>query len=101
MVIQVEIVLVNPALLEFQALTKIADQFQYWLKNRSEKWGAPVLEAPQEERRDDFVQKYLRGCPADRVALILKAREPARILVASGGELNDSRTCRVTLFPSR
>ena len=75
-----------------QALTKIADQFQYWLKNRSEKWGAPVLEAPQEERRDDFVQKYLQGCPADRVALILKAREPGRILVAIGGELNDNRT---------
>jgi hypothetical protein len=73
-----------------QALTEIADQFQYWLKSRSEKWGAPVLEAPEEERRDDFVQKYLRGCPADRVAVILKAREPARILVAIGGEKNDS-----------
>ena len=48
-------------------LTGIADQFQSWLKNRSEKWGAP-----------------------DRVAVILKAREPARILIAIGGEKNQS-----------
>ena len=71
-------------------LTEIADQFQYWLKNRSEKWGAPVVEAPEDERRDDFVQTYLRECKSDRVAVILKAREPARILVAIGGEKNDS-----------
>src|SRR5438105_12650774 len=55
-----------------QALTEIADQFQYWLKNRSEKWGAPLVEAPDEGRRDDFVHQYLRGCPSDRVAVILK-----------------------------
>jgi hypothetical protein len=73
-----------------RTLTEIADQFQNWLKNRSEKWGAPVLEAPDDERRDDFVQPYLENCEPDRVAVILKAREPARILVAIGGEKNDS-----------
>ena len=73
-----------------RALTEIADQFQYWLKNRSEKWDAPVVEAPEEQRRDDFVQQYFRDCKPDRVAVILKAREPARILVAIGGEKNDS-----------
>ena len=73
-----------------RTLTEIADQFQNWLKGRSEKWGAPVLEAPDDERRDDFVQPYLKNCEADRVAVILKAREPARILVAVGGEKNDS-----------
>jgi hypothetical protein len=73
-----------------KVLTDIADQFQYWLKNRSEKWGAPVVEAPDEQRRDDFVQPYLRDCESNRVAVILKAREPARILVAIGGEKNDS-----------
>ncbi len=46
-----------------KVLTEIADQFQYWVKNRSEKWGAPIVEAPEEKRRDDFVQKYLRGSP--------------------------------------
>jgi hypothetical protein len=73
-----------------RTLTEIADQFQNWLKGRSEKWGAPVLEAPEDERRDDFVQPYLKKCESDRVAVILKAREPARILVAVGGEKNDS-----------
>jgi hypothetical protein len=73
-----------------RTLTDIADQFQNWLKNRSEKWGAPVLDAPEDERRDDFVLPYLNHCEPDRVAVILKAREPARILVAIGGEKNDS-----------
>ena len=34
-------------------LRDIAQQFQNWLKNRCEKWGAPVLDAP-EGRRDDL-----------------------------------------------
>ena len=72
-----------------RTLTEIADQFQNWLKNRSEKWGVPVLEAPDDERRDDFVQPYLEKCEPDRVAVILRAREPARILLAVGGEKND------------
>jgi hypothetical protein len=71
-------------------LTGIADEFQNWLKNRSEKWGAPVVEAPEDERRDDFVQQYLQRAETDRVAVVLKAREPARILVAIGGANNDS-----------
>ena len=73
-----------------KTLTDIPDQFQNWLKNRSEKWGAPVLDAPEDERRDDFVLPYLNNCEPDRVAVILKAREPARILVAIGGKDNDS-----------
>jgi len=28
-------------------LREIADQFHNWVKNRSEKWGAPVLDAPK------------------------------------------------------
>ena len=73
-----------------KALNEIADQFQYWLKNRSAKWNAPVVEAPDEQRRDEFVEPYLRNCETDRVAVILKAREPARILVAIGDKDNDS-----------
>jgi hypothetical protein len=34
-------------------LRDIAQQFQNWLKNRCEKWGVPVLDAP-EGRRDDL-----------------------------------------------
>ncbi len=71
-------------------LTGIADRFQHRLTNRAGKWGAPVVEAPEETRRDGFVQPYLRNCEPDRVAVILKAREPARILIAIGSEKNQS-----------
>lgn len=73
-----------------RALTQIADQFVYWVRNRSEKWGAPIVEAPEEQRRDDFVLPYLKNAEPDQVAVILKGREPARILVAIGGKDNDS-----------
>jgi hypothetical protein len=73
-----------------RTLTEIADQFHYWVNHRSEKWGVPIVEAPQQERRDDFVLQYLQKTAADHVAVILKAREPARILVAIGGKQNNS-----------
>ena len=73
-----------------RTLTEIADQFHYWVHHRSEKWGVPIVEAPQQERRDDFVLQYLQKTAADHVAVILKAREPARILVAIGGKQNNS-----------
>ncbi len=34
-------------------LGDIAEQYRNWVTNRSQKWGAPVLEAP-DGRRDDF-----------------------------------------------
>ena len=77
-----------------RTLTEIADQFQYWVKNRSEKWGAPMLEPPEgnddDSRRDKFVGDYFREAKANQVVAILKAREPARILVAIGDKNNDS-----------
>jgi len=77
-----------------RTLTEIADQFQYWVKNRSEKWGAPILEPPDgsddDSRRDKFVGEYFREAKANQVVAILKAREPARILVAIGDKNNDS-----------
>ena len=60
------------------------------MKNRSEKWGAPIIDAPEEQRRDDFVLPYLKDTGPDRVAIILKGREPARILVAIGGKDNNN-----------
>jgi hypothetical protein len=62
-------------------LREIADQFHNWVKNRCQKWDAPILEAP-EGRRDDFVEPYFRHAQPDQVVVILKAREPARILTA-------------------
>jgi len=66
-----------------KVLADIANQFQYWVKNRSEKWAAPILEAP-EGRRDEFVEPYFRKAKPDQVVAILKAREPARIMTAIG-----------------
>ena len=77
-----------------KALTEIADQFQYWVKNRSQKWGAPILEPPDgdgdESRRDRLWDAYFQDAKPNQVMAILKAREPARILVAIGDKDNDS-----------
>ena len=77
-----------------RTLTEIADQFQYWLKNRSPKWGAPILEAPQgdddESRRNRFVEPYFQDAKPNQVVAVVKAREPARILIAIGDKGNDS-----------
>ena len=66
-------------------LRDIAQQFQNWVKNRCQKWGAPILDAP-EGRRDDFVDPYFKHAKKGKVIVILKAREPARIMVAIGAE---------------
>lgn len=65
-------------------LTDIAGQYQNWVVNRAGNWGAPVLEDPAEDRRDDFVAQYFRQAQADQVVAIIKAREPAGILTATG-----------------
>src|ERR1700682_602952 len=45
----------------------------------------PILDAP-EGRRDDFVDPYFKQAKTDEVVVILKAREPARIMIAIGSE---------------
>ena len=57
-------------------LREISEQFHGWVKNRSEKWNAPILEAPK-SRRDEFVAPYFRRAQPDQVVLILKA--PSKI----------------------
>jgi hypothetical protein len=64
-------------------LREIATQFHNWVVNRSKKWRAPILDAP-EGRRDEFVQPYFKAAKPDQVVCILKAREPARIMTAIG-----------------
>jgi hypothetical protein len=66
-------------------LRDIAEQFQNWVKNRAQRWDAPILEAP-ETRRDQFVDPYFGQAKSDEIVLILKAREPARIMIAIGSE---------------
>jgi len=70
-------------------LRGIAEQFQQWVKGWSEKRSIPVLEAPK-GRRDEFVDPYFKRANPDQVVVILKAREPARIMTAIG----DKRTNR-------
>ena len=67
-------------------LNDIADQYHNWVVNRSSKWNVGLLEAPGEQRRDDFVAKYFQHAGADEVVAILKAREPANILVSIGND---------------
>jgi hypothetical protein len=62
-------------------LRGIAEQFQAWLKAWAGKRNIPVMEAPQ-GRRDDFVDPYFHRAKPDEVVVILKAREPARIMTA-------------------
>jgi hypothetical protein len=66
-------------------LRDIATQFQNWVANRAQMWGVPLLDAPA-GRRDDFVEPYFRRAKPDAVVIILKAREPARILIAIGSK---------------
>ena len=56
-------------------LREIAQQYQNWVKNRSEKWGAPIVDAPA-GRRDDFVDSYFRRAKPDQVVVLRRLAEP-------------------------
>ena len=77
-----------------QTLRGIADQFQYWLKNWSDGRRIPVLDAPP-GRRDDFVDPYFCRAKPDSVVVILKAREPARIMTAIGDRTPNRRHLQI------
>src|SRR2546421_739299 len=64
-------------------LRDIANQYQNWVTNRSLAWDAPILDDPG-DRRDQFMERYFRRARPDQIVAILKAREPARILVSIG-----------------
>jgi hypothetical protein len=64
-------------------LRNAAEQFQHWVTEQAERWNAPIIEAPK-GRRDEFVEPYFREAAPDQVVVILKAREPARIMTAIG-----------------
>jgi hypothetical protein len=66
-------------------LRDIADQFHNWVRNRSEKWDAPILEAPP-GRRDKFLDPYFRKVKPNQIVAIVKGREPARIMIAIGNK---------------
>src|SRR5215469_6046778 len=64
-------------------LRGIADQFQRWVTERAAKRNIPIVEAPK-DRRDEFVDPYFGRAKPGAVAVILKAREPARLMLAIG-----------------
>jgi hypothetical protein len=76
-------------------LTDIADRFRDWIMNRAQKWDLPILEPP-EGRRDDFLDPYFKRAKANEVVAILKAREPARILIANGNKKDDRWHLQIT-----
>jgi hypothetical protein len=66
-----------------QVLRDIAEQYQNWVTNRSLHWNVPILDDP-DGRREDFMEAYFTDVRPDQVVGIIKAREPARILVSIG-----------------
>jgi hypothetical protein len=64
-------------------LRAIPEQFQQWIKGRCAKRNIPIVEPPK-GRRDEFVDPYFKGAKPDAVVVVLKAREPARIMIAIG-----------------
>ena len=64
-------------------LKDIATQYQRWVTAQAKAWRAPIVEAPA-GRRDAFVEPYFRRAKPDQVVVIVKGREPARILTAIG-----------------
>jgi hypothetical protein len=67
-------------------LNDIANQYHNWVLNRSRKWGVEIQKAPTEERRDDFVTPYFQHARPNQIVAILKAREPAGIMVSIGNK---------------
>jgi len=64
-------------------LRDIATQYQHWVTAQAARWRVPIVDAPA-GRRDDFVDRYFRRAEPDQIVVILKGREPARILTAIG-----------------
>jgi hypothetical protein len=64
-------------------LRDIATQYHRWVEAHAKTWGAPIVKAPT-SRRDKFVDPYFRRPKPDQIVVIMKGREPARILTAIG-----------------
>jgi hypothetical protein len=73
-----------------QVLRDIASQYHAWIEAPARERGIPVLAEP-DARRDEFVDRFFRRAQADEVVVILKAREPARIMTAIGTPTDNRR----------
>ena len=76
-----------------KTLTEIADKFLSWLKDRTAKWDIPLLEPRDgdgdDNRRDRLLDEYFQNVKPNQLVAVLKAREPARILLAIGEKNSD------------
>ena len=77
-------------------LKDIATQYQRWVTTHAKAWRAPIVEAPA-GRRDAFVDPYFRRAKPDQVVVIVKGREPARILTAIGKDGSLASPVRATV----
>jgi len=67
-------------------LRSIADQFQQWVKERAAQRNIPIVDAP-DGRRDEFVDPYFERAKQNSIVVIVKGREPARIMIAIGDKV--------------
>jgi hypothetical protein len=67
-------------------LRSIADQFQQWVKERAAQRNIPIVDAP-DGRRDEFVDPYFERATPNSIVVIVKGREPARIMIAIGDKV--------------
>jgi hypothetical protein len=68
-------------------LTGISSDYHTWIEQEAKLRNIPVLDDPKpKQRRDEFVEQYFTEAKPDDVVAIIKAREPARILIAIGAE---------------
>jgi len=86
-----------------QLLRDIAEQFHNWVKNRAQKWGAPIVDPPA-ARRDEFVAPYFKHAKTDQVVLItvsapsndeavLRAKAVAAVNFNSTVQMHSCRAC--------
>jgi len=68
-------------------LHDISERYHAWVKNQAQRWKVEILDDPK-ERREDFIAPYFRRAQPDQIVAIIKAREPANILVSFGSGQN-------------
>ena len=73
-------------------LHDISERYHEWVQNQARNWKVPILEDP-EGRREDIVAPYFSHAKPDQIVAIIKAREPAHILISIGGR--ESRGCHL------
>lgn len=65
-----------------KVLRNVANDYHHWVAHNAQEWASRWC-AP-EGHRDDFVEQYFQQAQPDQVVAIIKAREPAVILTATG-----------------